>query len=132
MQLSVSRHHLEGCLCCERKNQLSFRFVLPLSAITAAGPREAATTEKAVTVEAETESEEENEGVALSNLQAFINDPANQVYVINLIHLVSQLSDGLVTASGGLLPLLAATTSPTVNKVPSLFSVLLRSIFDVP
>ncbi|KAL5962454.1 Neurobeachin [Taenia solium] len=84
-------------------------------AITGAGPREAMTTEKAVVVEAETESEEENESVALSNLQAFINDPANQVYVINLIHLVSQLSDGLVTASGGLLPLLAATTSPTME-----------------
>ncbi|KAL5112762.1 Lipopolysaccharide-responsive and beige-like anchor protein [Taenia crassiceps] len=83
-------------------------------AITAAGPRETTTPERAM-VEAETESEEEHESIALSNLQAFINDPTNQVYVINLIHLVSQLSDGLVTASGGLLPLLAATTSPTVE-----------------
>ncbi|EUB57642.1 Neurobeachin [Echinococcus granulosus] len=86
-------------------------------AITAAGPQEATANEKAVVVETETEteSEEESESVALSNLQTFITDPANQVYVINLIHLVSQLSDGLVTASGGLLPLLAATTSPTME-----------------
>ncbi|KAM3171221.1 hypothetical protein ACTXT7_017055 [Hymenolepis weldensis] len=54
------------------------------------------------------------ESIAVAHLQAFINDPANQIYAINLIHLISQLSDGLVTACGGLLPLLAATTSPTV------------------
>ncbi|VDM20154.1 unnamed protein product [Hydatigera taeniaeformis] len=83
--------------------------------VTAAAPVDTTSPQKATPVEAEAESEDETENVALSNLQAFINDPANQVYVINLIHLVSQLSDGLVTASGGLLPLLAATTSPTME-----------------
>ncbi|VDO15984.1 unnamed protein product [Rodentolepis nana] len=53
--------------------------------------------------------------MAVAQLQAFINEPANQIYAINLIHLISQLSDSLVTACGGLLPLLAATTSPTME-----------------
>lgn len=66
------------------------------------------------------EEEEGEEGIAAGNLQAFINDPSNQVYAINLTHLVSQLSDSLVTACGGLLPLLAATTSPTVSGDPRL------------
>ncbi|KAL7061393.1 hypothetical protein AAHC03_01162 [Spirometra sp. Aus1] len=45
----------------------------------------------------------------------FINDQNNNVYAVNLIHMVSQLADSLVTACGGLLPLLAATTSPSVE-----------------
>lgn len=44
-----------------------------------------------------------------------VNSPENHVYVINLIHLVSQLSDTLVTSCGGLLPLLAVATSPGVS-----------------
>uniref|UniRef100_A0A0X3PXG3 Neurobeachin n=1 Tax=Schistocephalus solidus TaxID=70667 RepID=A0A0X3PXG3_SCHSO len=45
----------------------------------------------------------------------FINDQNNNVYAVNLIHMVSQLADSLVTVCGGLLPLLAATTSPSVE-----------------
>lgn len=61
--------------------------------------------------------------IAVAHLQAFINDPANQIYATNLIHLISQLSDSLVTACGGLLPLLAATTSPTVSLLFEFFSL---------
>ncbi|VDL88521.1 unnamed protein product [Schistocephalus solidus] len=46
----------------------------------------------------------------------FINDQNNNVYAVNLIHMVSQLADSLVTVCGGLLPLLAATTSPSVSS----------------
>ncbi len=53
--------------------------------------------------------------VCAASLHQFINEPVNQVYAINLIHFISQLSDSLVTACGGLLPLLAATTSPSVS-----------------
>lgn len=37
----------------------------------------------------------------------------NQIYIQNTIHLISQLCDGLISSCGGLLPLLAAGTSPT-------------------
>ncbi|XP_064636479.1 neurobeachin-like isoform X3 [Lineus longissimus] len=42
----------------------------------------------------------------------FVNAADNHVFVVNVIHMISQLSDNLVTACGGLLPLLAAATSP--------------------
>ena len=45
----------------------------------------------------------------------FVNGTENHVFVVNVTHMISQLSDNLVTACGGLLPLLAAATSPTVS-----------------
>ncbi|XP_037087488.1 LOW QUALITY PROTEIN: neurobeachin-like, partial [Pollicipes pollicipes] len=42
----------------------------------------------------------------------FVNNSDNAIFVINTVHLISQLADNLVIACGGLLPLLAAATSP--------------------
>lgn len=44
----------------------------------------------------------------------YVNAPENHVFVVNVIHMISQLADILVTSCGGLLPLLAAATSPKV------------------
>uniref|UniRef100_A0A183C3B4 DUF4704 domain-containing protein n=1 Tax=Globodera pallida TaxID=36090 RepID=A0A183C3B4_GLOPA len=41
-----------------------------------------------------------------------LNNTDNQVFIANTIHLLSQLSDSLTMACGGLLPLLAAATAP--------------------
>ncbi|CAD5222556.1 unnamed protein product [Bursaphelenchus xylophilus] len=41
-----------------------------------------------------------------------VNSNDNQVFVSNTVHVLSQLSDSLIMACGGLLPLLAAATSP--------------------
>ncbi|XP_065556860.1 neurobeachin-like isoform X3 [Artemia franciscana] len=43
----------------------------------------------------------------------FVNSAENAVFVINTVHLISQLADNLIIACGGLLPLLACVTSPT-------------------
>ncbi|CAG0882858.1 unnamed protein product [Darwinula stevensoni] len=43
----------------------------------------------------------------------FVNSGENAIFVINTVHLISQLVDNLIIACGGLLPLLAAATSPT-------------------
>ena len=45
----------------------------------------------------------------------FVNASENHVFVVNVTHMISQLADNLVTACGGLLPLLAAATSPNVS-----------------
>uniref|UniRef100_A0A0K0F9C5 Neurobeachin (inferred by orthology to a D. melanogaster protein) n=1 Tax=Strongyloides venezuelensis TaxID=75913 RepID=A0A0K0F9C5_STRVS len=42
----------------------------------------------------------------------FITGIDNQTFISNTIHIISQLSDSLVISCGGLLPLLAAATSP--------------------
>ncbi|XP_071125679.1 neurobeachin-like isoform X4 [Mytilus edulis] len=42
----------------------------------------------------------------------FVNAGENHVYVVNVTHMISQLADNLITSCGGLLPLLAASTSP--------------------
>ena len=39
------------------------------------------------------------------------------MFVVNVIHMISQLADILVTSCGGLLPLLAAATSPKVGAL---------------
>lgn len=44
-------------------------------------------------------------------LTTIINEKENAVFVANSIHLICHLSDVLINASGGLLPLLSATTS---------------------
>lgn len=42
----------------------------------------------------------------------FVNSSENAIFVINTVHLISQLADNLIIACGGLLPLLASATSP--------------------
>ena len=52
----------------------------------------------------------------------FVNQSESQVFVVNVTHVISQLSDVIVNAVGGLLPLLAAATSPAVR----IFAVAFR------
>ena len=42
----------------------------------------------------------------------FVNAAENGVFLVNTVHLISQLADNLIIACGGLLPLLASATSP--------------------
>ncbi|XP_076273573.1 A kinase anchor protein rugose isoform X3 [Rhynchophorus ferrugineus] len=42
----------------------------------------------------------------------FVNSSENAIFVVNTVHLISQLVDNLIIACGGLLPLLASATSP--------------------
>lgn len=46
----------------------------------------------------------------------FVNSSENAIFVVNTVHLISQLADNLIIACGGLLPLLASATSPNVSK----------------
>ena len=46
----------------------------------------------------------------------FVNAAENHIFVVNVTHMISQLCDNLITACGGLLPLLAAATSPNVSN----------------
>ncbi|XP_041358388.1 neurobeachin-like isoform X2 [Gigantopelta aegis] len=46
------------------------------------------------------------------NVIDFVNAAENHVYVVNVTHMISQLADNLIMSCGGLLPLLAAATSP--------------------
>lgn len=43
------------------------------------------------------------------------NASENQVFVGNVVHVISQLADSLIMACGGLLPLLASATAPSVS-----------------
>ncbi len=45
----------------------------------------------------------------------FVNSTENAIFVVNTVHLISQLADNLIIACGGLLPLLASATSPNVS-----------------
>lgn len=45
----------------------------------------------------------------------FVNSSDNAIFVVNTVHLISQLADNLIIACGGLLPLLASATSPNVR-----------------
>lgn len=47
----------------------------------------------------------------------FVNSSENAIFVVNTVHLISQLADNLIIACGGLLPLLASATSPNVSKL---------------
>ena len=49
----------------------------------------------------------------------FVNAAENAVFVVNTVHLISQLADNLIIACGGLLPLLASATSPNVSVIIS-------------
>lgn len=44
-----------------------------------------------------------------------MNSAENAIFVVNTVHLISQLADNLIIACGGLLPLLASATSPNVS-----------------
>lgn len=57
-----------------------------------------------------------------------VNSSENHVYVVNVTHMISQLADNLITSCGGLLPLLAAATSPNVSIY---FKKLSTSIKDI-
>jgi len=46
----------------------------------------------------------------------FVNASENHVFSVNVTHVISQLADNLIASCGGLLPLLAAATSPTVSN----------------
>ena len=48
----------------------------------------------------------------------FVNSGENAIFVVNTVHLISQLADNLIIACGGLLPLLASATSPNVSFWP--------------
>jgi len=45
-----------------------------------------------------------------------INHIDNQIFCINVVHIISQMADILCNACGGLLPLLASSTSASVFK----------------
>jgi neurobeachin len=54
----------------------------------------------------------------------FVNSGENAIFVVNTVHLISQLADNLIIACGGLLPLLASATSPNVSfKLSSLLQI---------
>ena len=54
----------------------------------------------------------------------FVNSAENAIFVVNTVHLISQLADNLIIACGGLLPLLASATSPNVSILYSYFDFL--------
>ncbi|BHF59417.1 protein kinase A binding [Sparganum proliferum] len=85
--------------------------------VTSSGPETVQSTSNGVTTGTNSESLAAPDSLEFSAaaISDFINDQNNNVYAVNLIHMVSQLADSLVTACGGLLPLLAATTSPSVE-----------------
>jgi hypothetical protein len=45
----------------------------------------------------------------------FVNASENHIFAVNVTHVISQLADNLIASCGGLLPLLAAATSPSVR-----------------
>lgn len=53
---------------------------------------------------------------ATKSILEFVNSSENAVFVVNTVHMISQLADNLIIACGGLLPLLASATSPNVSS----------------
>lgn len=51
-----------------------------------------------------------NRNAASKPIELALQRPENQIYIVNIIHFVSQLADNIIIASGGLLPLLAEAT----------------------
>src|SRR5699024_3361661 len=45
-----------------------------------------------------------------SQIDQVLQNSDNQIYIINAIHLISQLCDNVIISAGGLLPLLASAT----------------------
>ncbi|KAG7161696.1 Neurobeachin-like 1, partial [Homarus americanus] len=58
----------------------------------------------------------------------FVNNSENAIFVVNTVHLISQLADNLIIACGGLLPLLASATSPNGMGVEVAVSFLHRLV----
>jgi hypothetical protein len=54
-----------------------------------------------------------NSDTSRSMLEA-INHANNQIFCVNVVHIISQMSDIICNACGGLLPLLASATSASV------------------
>jgi hypothetical protein len=52
-----------------------------------------------------------------------VNHPDNQIFCVNVVHIISQMADILCNACGGLLPLLASATSASVNRQDSCYSL---------
>uniref|UniRef100_A0A673NIL8 Neurobeachin n=1 Tax=Sinocyclocheilus rhinocerous TaxID=307959 RepID=A0A673NIL8_9TELE len=50
------------------------------------------------------------------SIMDFVNSNENIIFVHNTIHLISQMVDNIIMACGGILPLLSAATSPSVNS----------------
>jgi hypothetical protein len=46
----------------------------------------------------------------------YINHTENQIFCVNVVHIISQMADVLCNACGGLLPLLASATSASVCR----------------
>ena len=61
----------------------------------------------------------------------FVNSAENAIFVVNTVHLISQLADNLIIACGGLLPLLASATSPNVSFSSSNSENLFRIVLQV-
>uniref|UniRef100_A0A914C7G9 Neurobeachin n=1 Tax=Acrobeloides nanus TaxID=290746 RepID=A0A914C7G9_9BILA len=57
-------------------------------------------------------AEEWNDPNSSTALMDHVNNNDNQIFISNTVHVLSQLTDSLIMACGGLLPLLAAATSP--------------------
>lgn len=55
----------------------------------------------------------------------FVNSAENAIFVVNTVHLISQLADNLIIACGGLLPLLASATSPNVSLILIFIDVII-------
>lgn len=51
-----------------------------------------------------------NSATSSSQIEAILQKAENQIYLINIVHFVSQLADNIIIAAGGLLPLLADAT----------------------
>ncbi len=47
----------------------------------------------------------------------YINHADNQIFSVNVVHILSQMADVLCNACGGLLPLLASATSASVFRI---------------
>nr|XP_057936361.1 neurobeachin-like isoform X5 [Doryrhamphus excisus] len=50
----------------------------------------------------------------------FVNSSENIIFVHNTIHLISQMVDNIIIACGGILPLLSAATSPSVENIEAM------------
>lgn len=59
------------------------------------------------------------------------NHNDNQIFVGNAVHVISQLADSVIMASGGLLPLLASATSPNVSLLPHTFTRPIQSELEI-
>lgn len=61
----------------------------------------------------------------------FVNSSENAIFVVNTVHLISQLVDNLIIACGGLLPLLASATSPNVSLYTTLIPYKITRIMNL-